>query len=131
MIRRPPRSTLFPYTTLFRSGAAEIADEGGFHDGPVVVEDMHVEPALCAHHGSEQADRTRAGDQERPRPPCAGTAADPHDLLPGLGENAGRLQQNAEMLQGRIDLDDEIGLDAKPFRAVTVPLLDTAHPLPP
>src|SRR3712207_9423608 len=25
MIRRPPRSTLFPYTTLFRSG-----DEGGF-----------------------------------------------------------------------------------------------------
>src|SRR5258705_4247999 len=25
MIRRPPRSTLFPYTTLFRSGAA-----GGF-----------------------------------------------------------------------------------------------------
>src|SRR3712207_7047912 len=23
MIRRPPRSTLFPYTTLFRSGAAQ------------------------------------------------------------------------------------------------------------
>src|SRR3712207_8471586 len=27
MIRRPPRSTLFPYTTLFRSGIA--AGEGG------------------------------------------------------------------------------------------------------
>src|SRR5688572_31485237 len=25
MIRRPPRSTLFPYTTLFRSGAARRA----------------------------------------------------------------------------------------------------------
>src|SRR2546427_1617222 len=24
MIRRPPRSTLFPYTTLFRSGDAEV-----------------------------------------------------------------------------------------------------------
>src|SRR3712207_7440770 len=24
MIRRPPRSTLFPYTTLFRSDAAEV-----------------------------------------------------------------------------------------------------------
>src|SRR5258708_23463889 len=24
MIRRPPRSTLFPYTTLFRSNAAEL-----------------------------------------------------------------------------------------------------------
>src|SRR2546430_6388280 len=27
MIRRPPRSTLFPYTTLFRSGAAESGGE--------------------------------------------------------------------------------------------------------
>src|SRR5688572_32313132 len=25
MIRRPPRSTLFPYTTLFRSGIAAVA----------------------------------------------------------------------------------------------------------
>src|SRR2546430_12669583 len=25
MIRRPPRSTLFPYTTLFRSGGAQLA----------------------------------------------------------------------------------------------------------
>src|SRR3989475_5777627 len=33
MIRRPPRSTLFPYTTLFRSrlerGAAEVVPRGG------------------------------------------------------------------------------------------------------
>src|SRR3712207_7395549 len=28
MIRRPPRSTLFPYTTLFRSGAAGEDDDG-------------------------------------------------------------------------------------------------------
>src|SRR3989442_12614275 len=28
MIRRPPRSTLFPYTTLFRS-AADRGDDGG------------------------------------------------------------------------------------------------------
>src|SRR3712207_8562298 len=28
MIRRPPRSTLFPYTTLFRSRAARIARVG-------------------------------------------------------------------------------------------------------
>src|SRR3712207_7364851 len=27
MIRRPPRSTLFPYTTLFRSSAAVAGDE--------------------------------------------------------------------------------------------------------
>src|SRR3712207_6980702 len=29
MIRRPPRSTLFPYTTLFRSSPAAAADDGG------------------------------------------------------------------------------------------------------
>src|SRR3712207_8771032 len=28
MIRRPPRSTLFPYTTLFRSIGCEVDDEG-------------------------------------------------------------------------------------------------------
>src|SRR5260370_3685611 len=35
MIRRPPRSTLFPYTTLFRSGQA-VED---------VVADLHARPA--------------------------------------------------------------------------------------
>src|SRR3712207_9033528 len=29
MIRRPPRSTLFPYTTLFRSGPGEVHVVGG------------------------------------------------------------------------------------------------------
>src|SRR5215813_15236185 len=36
MIRRPPRSTLFPYTTLFRSlglgGAREVLVAGDVHD---------------------------------------------------------------------------------------------------
>src|SRR2546429_1511890 len=32
MIRRPPRSTLFPYTTLFRSGVAETRDLQNRHD---------------------------------------------------------------------------------------------------
>src|SRR5690348_17866729 len=31
MIRRPPRSTLFPYTTLFRSDDCAAAVGGGFH----------------------------------------------------------------------------------------------------
>src|SRR3712207_8605408 len=29
MIRRPPRSTLFPYTTLFRSGQVDEHEAGG------------------------------------------------------------------------------------------------------
>src|SRR5690349_22985674 len=40
MIRRPPRSTLFPYTTLFRSRPVLLADgatadRSGRHDGAV------------------------------------------------------------------------------------------------
>src|SRR3712207_8578148 len=31
MIRRPPRSTLFPYTTLFRSPGSELVAEPGVH----------------------------------------------------------------------------------------------------
>src|SRR5882762_10539793 len=33
MIRRPPRSTLFPYTTLFRSHHHERVDGRGYPDG--------------------------------------------------------------------------------------------------
>src|SRR5687768_17776334 len=34
MIRRPPRSTLFPYTTLFRSHGKAIAAHARGHAGP-------------------------------------------------------------------------------------------------
>src|SRR2546427_10218146 len=40
MIRRPPRSTLFPYTTLFRSPAGAAGDPGGLRlsePGPPAV----------------------------------------------------------------------------------------------
>src|SRR3712207_8155269 len=32
MIRRPPRSTLFPYTTLFRSFVRQLAEEIPFYE---------------------------------------------------------------------------------------------------
>src|SRR5256885_14592306 len=49
MIRRPPRSTLFPYTTLFRSGRVTgIKDFGAF------VECTPGKEGLC--HISELAD---------------------------------------------------------------------------
>src|SRR3712207_9554005 len=52
MIRRPPRSTLFPYTTLFRSrqgGAALVVAVGGaLHDGGVRAEGgvVHERPPV-------------------------------------------------------------------------------------
>src|SRR3712207_8736164 len=37
MIRRPPRSTLFPYTTLFRSSGHVIAIQGVAADGQLTA----------------------------------------------------------------------------------------------
>src|SRR5437867_9508652 len=40
MIRRPPRSTLFPYTTLFRSWTTALGDvDGALRDAAFVVSD--------------------------------------------------------------------------------------------
>src|SRR3712207_8702856 len=35
MIRRPPRSTLFPYTTLFRSNIGSVAGDAAYAGGNV------------------------------------------------------------------------------------------------
>src|SRR3712207_8407897 len=45
MIRRPPRSTLFPYTTLFRSLLHRAQEAGGVGavDDPVVVGQRQVD----------------------------------------------------------------------------------------
>src|SRR3712207_8287258 len=49
MIRRPPRSTLFPYTTLFRSAQQRIEDVGrvdvGDRDRPAFRRDAPCEAA--------------------------------------------------------------------------------------
>src|SRR2546430_10886741 len=42
MIRRPPRSTLFPYTTLFRSEALRIRHEG--MSLGALIDDTAIEP---------------------------------------------------------------------------------------
>src|SRR5256886_10930493 len=60
MIRRPPRSTLFPYTTLFRSECWWIADDVpavvqlGLHRGRDVVGFRDVVQRRGAVHRSEE-----------------------------------------------------------------------------
>src|SRR3989454_3330490 len=49
MIRRPPRSTLFPYTTLFRSGCATIRlDAGDEMQGTLISNYSFGRPAIAA-----------------------------------------------------------------------------------
>src|SRR3712207_7251811 len=76
MIRRPPRSTLFPYTTLFRSAAvaALVGGVTGFVD------------SAARHAATDEAEHT-GGCEERPRP-AAGEALD-------LVEEIGRAHVNS------------------------------------
>src|SRR3712207_7812608 len=46
MIRRPPRSTLFPYTTLFRSESVEEARMAEQQGGPSQQEDPAAKPNI-------------------------------------------------------------------------------------
>src|SRR3712207_7498567 len=59
MIRRPPRSTLFPYTTLFRS-AQDGADQRP-HDGHPGVAPVAVPLAADRQHGVRDARAQVAG----------------------------------------------------------------------
>src|SRR2546430_8842911 len=48
MIRRPPRSTLFPYTTLFRSESRTrtVAEKIGVNQGTTTGKPSFLEPSL-------------------------------------------------------------------------------------
>src|SRR3712207_9211089 len=95
MMRRPPRSTLFPYTTLFRSGipvvpAGPVALEGGDLDvgaapDPALdgVYDLGGVGLGARHHG--QADG----------------AALPLVLVVDLGHREGRSEEHTSELQTR------------------------------
>src|SRR3712207_7393187 len=58
MRRRPPRSTLFPYTTLFRS--IQLAREIGQHD--VVAQQLVMLALIAALRGSEDECRSLAAE---------------------------------------------------------------------
>src|SRR5256885_12300317 len=91
MIRRPPRSTLFPYTTLFRSGQAEQAvavggeraaldqpslpgqglDASGaedFRPGQVLAEVDAAGPVLRTREGGRLDDRSEEHTSELQSP---------------------------------------------------------------
>src|SRR5258708_14978920 len=65
MIRRPPRSTLFPYTTLFRSPLHGVkqADAGRFHFHPLPSHHQHLGLA-DSHHRSDHEHRRGYAEKE-------------------------------------------------------------------
>src|SRR2546426_1922761 len=69
MIRRPPRSTLFPYTTLFRSVLRREADH---HEHSDLREDVELEAAEperseSAEHGDGRGEQDGERDRKSTR----------------------------------------------------------------
>src|SRR2546429_3628483 len=58
MIRRPPRSTLFPYTTLFRSLEVAASDRGN-HPAPATLSEakaLSASPRSASAHSHSHGD---------------------------------------------------------------------------
>src|SRR2546425_7415571 len=87
MIRRPPRSTLFPYTTLFRSARGYFSEEVLAAVNAALVTMLKEEGAyldgvyVCPHHPDEGAPPYRTVcDCRKPRPGLLYRAAADHGL---------------------------------------------------
>src|SRR3989442_4899988 len=93
MIRRPPRSTLFPYTTLFRSAAA--------HDHATLGD---------------------ADERDHGRAECAalggGPAAPDEHRVRGLGQHPGRSEEHTSELQSRPHLVCRLLLEKKKYNVI-------------
>src|SRR3712207_7896534 len=85
MIRRPPRSTLFPYTTLFRSGdaVASIGEVAVLALGPLEPAHQLVAQLLGLDHGVDHHLRRK-----------------PHDVDVGLVDRT-RSEEHTSELQSR------------------------------
>src|SRR2546430_10167983 len=91
MIRRPPRSTLFPYTTLFRSSLSAERFADAFSPGARVHHDV-LDPRAHAGRNPEHGQREAADDV------AAGA---------GSGEQnggAGRSEEHTSELQSQSNL---------------------------
>src|SRR3712207_6948844 len=89
MIRRPPRSTLFPYTTLFRS--ARVQQDGG--------REASCGPAEGLAHRRQDGRRRLRNDERRRRDLAAEPKADDREHLHDGDE--GRSEEHTSELQSR------------------------------
>src|SRR2546422_6912531 len=101
MIRHPPRSTLFPYTTLFRSGRRRR---------PVVLVEQRLDsqPPAGREHAAEDVQSGSESPRDRPaalRIECGGAAAPDHGRE--------RSEEPTSELQSRLHLVCRLLLEKK------------------
>src|SRR3712207_7150323 len=88
MIRRPPRSTLFPYTTLFRSLLGQRRVDPAQRDGDV------------GHRGRADVGAVGVAEEQQRRRP-AGLGGEVVGLPVRAGEGEGRSEEHTSELQSR------------------------------
>src|SRR3712207_4578117 len=132
MIRRPPRSTLFPYTTLFRSDALRMLR--GITDVPIIIatarddeqaigrllragaDDYMVKPFTGAHLDARITSVLRRGGRaSRANPPTAHVVG---GLRVDVGQRVAELDGNPLNLT-RKEFDLLACLAARPGRVVS------------
>src|SRR3712207_8635934 len=87
MIRRPPRSTLFPYTTLFRS------------DGDGLLEPRRVDRVGRDQRGGQRSLHVAGAETDQP---VALDGGDPGVAVPaGAGDGVERSEEHTSELQSR------------------------------
>src|SRR3712207_7351382 len=96
MIRRPPRSTLFPYTTLFRSCATR------------------PRPGGCS-----------VGRTATPSPTCGGRCSGTSPTHPGRGTTTSRSEEHTSELQSRQYLVCRLLLEKKKYTTSALPYYHT------
>src|SRR5256885_15824561 len=130
MIRRPPRSTLFPYTTLFRStsharpvllvrrrgrAVADARDHGPVGEAPVRPRSLGdgIDDELCGHAAGD--DHRAAGEEGRP----VDGAAPKHRAVPARGALA-RIERVAHQRMNAVGADQHVAARGRPMRAMAV-----------
>src|SRR3712207_8810113 len=98
MIRRPPRSTLFPYTTLFRSHGGGVGQRGIARVATGCIQTLHE-----ADHQRHLADARRQ----------------PVEHLPG--RRGARSEEHTSELQSRQYLVCRLLLEKKKINSVSIP----------
>src|SRR5690242_21483308 len=97
MLRRPPRSTLFPYTTLFRSGSHLVRALLARGDSVRILARDATKAAALGEAGAE----VRIGDLSNP------------DGLTGLAEDIERSEEHTSELQSHVNLVCRLLLEKK------------------
>src|SRR2546430_8244445 len=100
MIRRPPRSTLFPSTTLFRSQDERFAQAGGTQRMPVADAGTDFHPPA-------------SGNLVQVKRPGALQHAEMNRIAGGPGQNLNRSEEHTSELQSQSNLVCRLLLEKK------------------